>query len=97
MRSGWPSPLANVIFVVWFLASIRALGSTTPLPAIDVALLTLGVAAACGAALLPGFALSAWRDGWWTRGSRAAFTVLAVSAVAFAAWLDYWKLLGFQY
>jgi hypothetical protein len=31
--------LANVIFVVWLLASIRSLGSTTPLPARDVALL----------------------------------------------------------
>jgi CubicO group peptidase (beta-lactamase class C family) len=89
--------LANVIFVVWLFASIRELGSTTPLPPLDVALLTLGVAAACGAALLPGFALSAWREGWWTRAGRAAFTVLAVSAVAFAAWLDYWKLLGFRY
>jgi CubicO group peptidase (beta-lactamase class C family) len=89
--------LANVIFLAWFLASIRRLGDTTPLPALDVAFLTLGVVAATGAALLPGCALSAWRDGWWTRGSRAAFTVLTVTAVAFAAWLDYWKLLGFRY
>jgi len=89
--------LANVAFAVWFTVSLRELGSSTPLPALDVAFLTLGVAAAAGAALLPGFAFSAWREGWWTRGSRAAFTLLAVSAVAFAAWLDYWKLLGFRY
>jgi hypothetical protein len=62
-----------------------------------VAFLTLGVAAAAGAALLPGWALSAWRERWWSRRGRAAFTVLAVSAVAFAAWLNYWKLLGYQY
>jgi len=89
--------LANVIFIVWLVESIRGLGSATPLPVLDVAFLALGVAAAVGAALLPGFALSAWRDGWWTRGSRASFTLLAVAAVGFAAWLDYWKLLGFRY
>src|SRR5688572_2547520 len=89
--------LANVIFVVWFLASFRRLGDTTPLPALDVAFLTLGVAAAAGAALLPGLALSAWRERWWSRRGRAAFTGLAVSAVVFAAWLNYWKLLGYQY
>ena len=89
--------LANLVFIVWLVASIRGLGSATPLPALDVAFLTLGVAAAGGAALLPGFALSAWRNGWWSRGSRVSFTVLALSAVAFAAWLDYWKLLGFRY
>jgi Kef-type K+ transport system membrane component KefB len=89
--------LANVIFIVWLVASIRGLGSATPLPVLDVAFLALGVAAAVGAALLPSFALSAWRDGWWTRGSRASFTLLAVAAVGFAAWLDYWKLLGFRY
>jgi len=89
--------VGNLLFLIWFAVSIRRLGSTTPLPAIDVAFLMLGVAAAGGAALLPGFAIAAWRAQWWTRGERAAFTALAVSAVAFAAWLDYWKLLGFQY
>ena len=89
--------LANVMFIVWFLASFRRLGDTTPLPALDVAFLTLGVAAAAGAALLPGFSLCAWRERWWSRRARAAFTVFAVSAVAFAAWLNYWKLLGYQY
>jgi hypothetical protein len=94
---GIAAALANLTFVVWCLASIGGLGDTTPLPALDVALLTLGVIAAASAALLPGFALFAWREGWWTRGSRPAFTLLTVSAVAFAAWRDYWKLLGFRY
>jgi CubicO group peptidase (beta-lactamase class C family) len=89
--------VANVAFVVWFGASLRRLGETTPLPAIDVAFLTLGVAAAAVAVLLPGFAVAAWRAGWWTRGGRAAYTTLTVSAIAFAAWLNAWNLLGFQY
>jgi hypothetical protein len=49
------------------------------------------------ATLLPGFAVAASRGGWWTRGARTAFTVLSVSAVAFAAWLNAWNLLGFRY
>jgi CubicO group peptidase (beta-lactamase class C family) len=87
----------NLAFVGWYAAALRRLGSTTPLPAVDVAFLTLGVVTAVAAALLPGFAVAAWRESWWTRGGRAAFTVFAVSAVAFAAWLDAWKLLGFRY
>ena len=35
----------------------------------------------------------AWRESW----CRAAYTALAVCGVVFAAWLDYWKLLGFHY
>jgi hypothetical protein len=89
--------LANVLFVVWFGASIRRLGDTVPLPTLDVAFLALGVAAAVVAVLLPGFAVSAWRRGWWTRTERTAFTVLSVSAVVFAAWLNGWNLLGYRY
>jgi CubicO group peptidase (beta-lactamase class C family) len=89
--------LANVLFLVWFATSSRTLGETVPLPSLDVAFLSLAIAAAAVAMLLPGFAVSAWRRGWWTRGARTAFTVVAVSAVAFAAWLNAWNLLGFRY
>ena len=89
--------MANVAFVAWLVVSLRRLGATTPLPLLDVLFLSLGLAAAMVAALLPGFAVAAWRDGWWTRGARAAFTVLSVSAVVFAAWLNAWNLLGFRY
>jgi CubicO group peptidase (beta-lactamase class C family) len=88
--------VANVAFVVWLVVSLRRLGATTPLPVLDVLFLSLGVAAAMVATLLPGFAVAASRGGWWTRGARTAFTVLSVSAVAFAAWLNAWNLLGFR-
>ena len=89
--------VANVAFVMWLGVSLRRLGATTPLPPLDVLFLSLGVAAAIVAVLLPGFAVAAWRSGWWTRGARTAFTVLSVSAVVFAAWLNAWNLLGFRY
>ena len=89
--------VANVTFVVWLGASLRRLGDTTPLPVLDVAFLSLGVAAAAVATLLPGFAVAAWRAGWWSRGARTVFTMVGVSAVVFAAWLNAWNLLGFRY
>jgi len=89
--------VANVAFVVWLVVSLRRLGATTPLPILDVLFLSLAVAAATVAALLPGFAVAAWRSGWWTRGARAAFTAVSVSGVVFAAWLNAWNLLGFRY
>lgn len=89
--------LANVTFMVWLGASIRTLGETTPLPPAQAALLGLGVAAAAVSALLPAFTVLAWRERWWTRRGRVSYTLLAACAVVFAAWLDYWKLLGFQY
>ena len=89
--------LANLFFVIWLGASLRRLGDTVPLPALDVAFLSMALAAAAVAMLLPTFSVTAWRGGWWTRAERMAFTVLAVSAVAFAAWLNAWNLLGFRY
>lgn len=94
--SKWPHPL-ETLGGSSIVRSLRRLGATTPLPLLDVLFLSLGIAAAMVAALLPGFAVAAWRDGWWTRGARAAFTVLSVSAVVFAAWLNAWNLLGFRY
>jgi hypothetical protein len=89
--------IANLTLVVWLVVSLRRLGDTVPLPAFDVAFLTLGVTAAAAAVLLPGWALAAWRSRWWSPGRRALFTAVAASSVAFAAWLNAWNLLGFQY
>ena len=86
--------LANLAFLIWLGASLRRLGATVPLPAFDVGFLALGVGAGAVAVLLPGWAVTAWRAGWWTRAERGVFTVLAVTAVAFAAWLNSWNLLG---
>ena len=89
--------LANLVFVVWLVVSIRTLGETTPLLLTQTALLSLGMAAAAVATLLPAFTMLAWRERWWTRGGRLSYTVLAACGIVFAAWLDYWKLLGFRY
>jgi hypothetical protein len=47
--------------------------------------------------LLPAFAVTAWREQWWTRGERLAYSTLAVFAIAFMTFLNYWKLLGIRY
>lgn len=54
----------------------------------------------CGAILglaTPVFALLAWKDGHWSIWGRIHYSVLAVSALAFVWWLNYWNLLGFRY
>jgi hypothetical protein len=89
--------VANVTFLVWLMASIRTLGETTPLPAVQLAGLALGVAAAGVATLLPAHAWFAWRERWWTRGGRVAYTLVAIAGLAFSTWLSEWKLLGFHY
>jgi hypothetical protein len=48
-------------------------------------------------ALLPGFAVIAWREGWWTRRQRVSFSAFAALSVAFMTFLNYWKLLGIRY
>ncbi len=48
-------------------------------------------------AVLPAFAISAWREGWWTFGDRLGFSAFAALGVAFMAFLNYWKLLGLRY
>jgi hypothetical protein len=46
---------------------------------------------------LPVFAVRAWRNTWWTPRQRVGYSLVAGCAIAFMVFLNYWKLLGFQY
>ena len=85
------------MFLVGLVASLRQLGDTIPLPARSLALLSLPIISLALTGLLPAFALTAWRERWWTRGERLAYSALAACAVIFIVFLNYWKLLGFRY
>jgi hypothetical protein len=74
---------------VWRSASID-----TPPPLVLIAWLMLPLASAAATSLLPGFAVLAWREQWWTRGARLRFSTMAVLSVAFLTFLNYWKLFG---
>ncbi len=54
----------------------------------------------CGAILgltTPVFSFLAWKDRYWSVWGRIHYSVLAVAALAFVWWLNYWNLLGFRY
>jgi CubicO group peptidase (beta-lactamase class C family) len=87
----------NLVFLVGFVTSLRQLGDTVPLPARSLALLSLPIINLALTGLLPAFAVTAWRERWWTRGERLAYSTLAACAVIFMVFLNYWKLLGFRY
>jgi hypothetical protein len=85
------------VFLVGFAASIRQLGDTIPLPLRSLGLLSLPIISLALTGLLPALAVVAWRERWWTRGGRLAYSALAALAVTFLVFLNYWKLLGFRY
>ena len=87
----------NLMFLIGFVASLRQLGDTVPLSAGSLALLSLPIISLAITTLLPAFASTAWRERWWTRGDRIAYSTVAALAVAFMVFLNYWKLLGFRY
>jgi CubicO group peptidase (beta-lactamase class C family) len=89
--------LANLAFVIGLVPFLRNLGSTVPLPLPQVVLLSLPLASVAATALLPAFSARAWTDKWWSFGERLRYSALAVFAVAFMTFLNYWKLLGFRY
>jgi CubicO group peptidase (beta-lactamase class C family) len=89
--------LTNLVFVIGLMASLRDLGAITPLPLPFILLLSLPLASVAATALLPAFAVRAWRDNWWTRGERLGYSTFVVFAVAFMTFLNYWKLLGIRY
>jgi hypothetical protein len=43
------------------------------------------------------YAVLAWKDGYWSVAFRAYYTLVAVAAVAFVWFLNYWNLLGWRY
>ena len=90
--------LMNVGFVVGIPIFFNSLRTSTPLsPPILALWLALPLASVGVTALLPGFAMMAWRERWWTRGERLWFSTLAALSVAFMAFLNYWKLLTIPY
>lgn len=43
-----------------------------------------------------GYALAAWRGGWWTLYGRIQYTLIALLAVLYLMSLHYWNLIGFK-
>ena len=89
--------VANLSFVIGLAIFIRRYGETTPLPLPILVWLSLPIMSLVGTVLLPVFAINAWKNGWWTRRERVSYSTVALFAIAFMIFLNYWKLLGIRY
>ncbi len=88
----------NLAFVVGF-ASIFAANLDDlvfALPKGLYAVLSLPLIGLALTALAAVLAVRAWRESFWTRGSRVLHTAGVVAAIAFVWFLSYWNLLGYR-
>ena len=88
----------NLAFVVGF-ASIFAAGLDNlvfALPKGLYAVLTLPLIGLALTVLAVVLVVRAWRESFWTRGSRVLHTVGVVAAIAFVWFLNFWNLLGYR-
>ena len=64
--------------------------------AIDL-ILTVWLAAAAFTILLAALTVIAWKQGFWSPIARLHYSLVALAAMAFIWFLNYWNLLGFRY
>jgi CubicO group peptidase (beta-lactamase class C family) len=88
----------NLAFVVGFVASFAAGRDDIifALPKGIYAVLTLPLIGLALTALAAVLAVRAWRESYWTRGSRLLHGAGVVAAIAFMWFLNYWNLLGYR-
>ena len=90
--------VVNLLFLggifLWGEANLTPLFGITPA---FRAVLALGVVSAGLAAAALVYTALAWRDGNWGVAGRAYYTLVAVAAVAFVWFLDFWNLLGWRF
>lgn len=86
------SPVSGIVMVL--LTKEHQLYSIPPI--LYVALSFLLLASVLGLAL-PVFAFLAWRDRYWSLGSRLLFSLLALAALCMMPFMGYWNLLGFRF
>jgi hypothetical protein len=60
-------------------------------------ILTTWLAAAALTIVLAGLTIAAWKQGFWGRMARIHYSMVALAALAFVWFLNYWNLLGFRY
>jgi hypothetical protein len=90
----------NLLFlvglVVWGISPIMV----TPVQSLSLMtkiVLGLGVLSAVLTVGALVYAVLAWKNSYWSIGSRAYYTLVTVAAVAFVWFLNYWNLLGWRF
>jgi hypothetical protein len=82
-----------LLFLILFVVSLSDLPQF-PTPLTRTAL-TAALAASVSTVAVVGFAILAWRRGYWRLIGRIHYSVLALGALAFVWWLGYRNLLGY--
>jgi hypothetical protein len=89
--------LAGLIATVAGMADINGtilFGTVAPALRAGLTLFVLGALLTAG---LVAMTIVAWTRRWWGLAGRASITLVGVAAVGTVAWLQYWKLLGWNY
>lgn len=87
----FPIGLALTLWLIGFTEIIYGL------PPIAIALFYLPLIAAGLTVSLPIFTVLAWRSSDWTIWQKLHYSVIAIAALGFIWFLDYWNLLGFRF
>jgi pimeloyl-ACP methyl ester carboxylesterase len=83
----------TVVFLADLLGADETFRLVPPFPVLPLLglLITVLTAALCG------FAVPAWRRGYWTAAGRVAYTNVAGVAVLFVGFLAYWNMVGLPF
>jgi CubicO group peptidase (beta-lactamase class C family) len=88
----------NLLFLVGVMRTMTGLGFPMfGVSSLDRVVLGLGVISALLTVGAVVYAAQAWRKGYWSVAFRAFYTLVAVAAVAFVWFLNYWNLLGWRF
>lgn len=86
----------NLLFLVGSLALILSGLLTYGASPLIIALLVVPIVTSLLTHVLLTATAIAWKDHHWTLAGRIYYTLIALAAVAFVGWANYWNLLGFH-
>jgi CubicO group peptidase (beta-lactamase class C family) len=89
--------LVNITFAGGLIVLFMDLGASVPLPLPTKLWLALPMVALVLTVLVVPLVGAAWRSDWWRFRERVSYSAMVAASIAFMVFLNYWKLLGFNY
>jgi hypothetical protein len=92
--------ILNLVFLIGLPLSLWLYGVwklVYGVPAFAIAFLCLPLLTTILTIVLLVFALRAWKRGDWSLMTRSHYSLIALAALIFVPFLNYWNLLGFQF
>jgi hypothetical protein len=89
----------NLLFLAGFAVGMPEMMQNVLLDPPLLIKIALGLAVLAAVLTVPAlvYTVLAWKDGYWGVAFRLYYTLVAVAAVAFVWFLNYWNLLGWRY